>query len=198
MPSRPLPGTQWARFVAHGRLDQKTFSNDFWYSVTSGSISSTTPFHAVAAAWWAAMTSPWADAITTSTTLLGVTAYFNDGTGTFGIKYYNSVPGTGIGDTLPEDVAVVIQKLTADFAKAGKGRFFFSGAGVGDTTGSYLNSSGITDWQAFAVQIKSGFVTSGLTLSPAHFEPSTGLLKPIVDTPVISLLGTQRRRKGNF
>jgi hypothetical protein len=65
-----------------------------------------------------------------------------------------------------------------------------------------LNGSGIGDWQAFAVALKTAVTytatTGSVTLSPAHFSPFTGVLYPIVNTPVIGLLGTRRRRRGPF
>lgn len=198
MPSRPPAGIDWVRAIVFGLGDLKEFSNDFWFSVSAGSISSGYNYHGASQAIYTGLTTAWQPAITTSTTLRGVQVEYNDGTGTVSDDFYDSVSGTGIGNTVPEDVAVIVRKRTANHTASGKGRWYFCGAGTADCNGSYLNSSGITDWQAAAIGFKTAITFGGVTFSPAHFSAKTGLLYPIVDTPVVGLLGTRRRRRGPF
>lgn len=199
--SRPSAGVSWVRFVVYGILDMKEFSNDFWYSVTAGAVPEPASMQVVARDWYHNFITPaWTPALTTSVILRGCYAEFNDGAGTLGTDVYEEVNGSGISTYMPEDVAVVVQKISDFRHPTGRGRWYFCGLGQGDVNGSYLNASGLTDWRAFATQLKTAYVNSdvGLTLSPAVFSPHTQQLHPIVDTPVVALLGTRRRRRGPF
>jgi len=198
MPSRPTGGTSWARFTLYGIGDLKEFSNIFWYSVTSGSFLPTTNYQAICAAFYAMLTTPLIVPVSLTYTYRGVIGEFNDGAGTTGVEYYQNVLGTAVTDPLPEDVAVVVRKKTANTTRDGSGRWYFAGTTSADTIGSYLNSTGISDWQGVAVAAKSVVSAGSIVLSPAHFSPKTGLLYPILETPVVALLGTRRRRRGPF
>lgn len=199
MPStRPPLGVVWALFRVFGTGDMKEFSNEFWYSISSGSFGPTYNFNGAIQQFYNAITPDWSSALTTGVTLRGAIGYFNDGTGTTGSEYYNNVVGTQTGASNPEDVAVVVRKKTSNMSKPGSGRWYFSEPAQADTVGSYLDSSGITNWALLAVQLKTAFTYSGVTFSPAHFSKKLAILLPIAETPVVGLLGTRRRRRGPF
>lgn len=198
MPSRPASGISWVRFQLFGIGDTKEFSNVFWYSVSTGAFTPTTNFQTLCNAFYAAITTPMLVGLSATYTLRGVYGEFNDGAGTTGVEYYDSLIGSAVTDPMPEDVAVVVRKKTANTTRDGSGRWYFAGTVSADTQGSYLNSTGISDWQAVAVACKTAVTVGAISLSPAHFSPKTGLLYPIVETPVVALLGTRRRRRGPF
>jgi len=197
MGSRPAAG-QWARFVVYGLGDMKEFSNDFWFSISAGSLAPPFNYNACLLAWYNSITTPWAAILTPGTTLRGAYGEFNDGTGTNTTNVYSNVSGTLSGTPMPEDVAAIVRKETANLTKSGKGRWFFSMLNQLLTVGSYLDSTGITNMDALAVGCKTATTYGGATLSPAHFSRKTGLLYPLTDTPVVGLLGTKRRRRGPF
>ena len=179
-------------------MDQKEASDFFWYSITAGSILPSSPFSTIAAALYTPLIAVWKFLMPTSNTFRGCKAYFSDGTGTTGVNYYANQGCEGDGDGLPGDVCVVVRKETAQFAATGKGRWLFPQPLEADVTGSYLNSGGVTAWTPFAIALKTAVTSGSITLSPAHFSPKLGLLYPIVNTPITSLLATQRRRRGPF
>lgn len=196
--SRPPAGTQWARFVMYMAGDMKEWSMDFWYSVTSGTISPTTDIKAVTTAVYSSLSAGIKNVLCTQDWSRGCIGYFNDGSGTIGTEHYQIVGGTISDQSLPEDVAVIVRKQTANLAKGGQGRWYFSMIAEQFVNGSYLTNDGITAYETCAVVFKTATTAGGLTLSPAHFSPKLNILIPIVNDPVVGLLGTRRKRRGPF
>jgi hypothetical protein len=197
MPSRPTTGP-WGLLIIRGASDQKEWSNDFWFSISAGTPSGSWNQLNAAQAILAALTANFFDALQQNSKVLGATFYYNDGVGTIGVDYYATVDGLDVGDPLPEDIAVVVQKITANTTREGRGRWYVTGIPASSLTGSYLNSSGIALYATVATDWKTAITDQGVTWSPAHFSPSTGLLYPITNTPVIALIGTRRRRRFGF
>lgn len=196
MPSRP-PGP-WGLVTWYGRLDQKEFSNEFWLSISAGGPAPGWDQYLAAQALYTSLTTNWAVPMATATKLLGVNFQYNDGTGTLGIDYYQTITGSGSGPALPEDVAVVVQKNTANQTRHGRGRWFLCGTANQYSNGSYLTATGIGFFQQIAIDLKTAIVDQGVTWSPAHHDKSTNTLRPITNDPVISLLSTNRRRRFRF
>jgi hypothetical protein len=194
--SRP-PGI-WALLRIFGAQDQKEFSNEFWYSISAGSPPSSWDRHAAAGVLYNAIASPLLATMSANCSLKGAEFYYNDGTGTLGVDYYQTHNSSAILSGIPEDVAVVVQKLTTNTTKKGRGRWYFAGVATGFVQDSYLNSGGITSYQALAVQLKTAVTDQTITYSPAHYSPGLNMLFPIADTPVIALLATRRRRRFGF
>jgi hypothetical protein len=182
----------------YGSQDQKEFSNEFWYSISAGSPGSMWDQHAAAGAFYSAIGTPLIATMCGTCKLIGCEMYYNDGTGTVGAAYYSTLTNSSVFSGIPEDVAVVIQKLTTNTTKKGRGRWYFAGVGVTEVNDSYLNSTGITNYQALAVQLKTAVTDQSITYSPAHFSPQLGTLIPLKDTPVVALLATRRRRRFGF
>lgn len=198
MASRPAPGTAWALFKFFLQGDMKEFQTDFWYSISSGSVSPGYNYNAACNAVYAALVPDWKTILTPLTTIRGCIGYFNDGTGTLGAEYYQNTIGTLTDTPLPEDVTAIVRKQTANVMRGGQGRFRFGMIGESLTSGSYLVPGGITAMQPFAIAIKTAVTSGGVTFSPAHFSPKLNLLLAMQDTPVVGLLGTARRRRGPF
>lgn len=198
MPSRPNPGIEWAKFILMNTADGKEWGTDFWFSVSAGAITASTNFAAITSAFYTLIATQMANVTPTTNTVIGCFAYFNDGTGTYGIKHYENTPGVNSTAVMPEDVAALVRKEVAGFHNYQKGRWFFSNVSQNLCDGSYLSAAGLATYVPLAIACKTAVTAGTLTLSPAHFAPKTGLLYPIVDTPVISLLSTQRKRRGRF
>jgi len=192
------PSGVWAMVRIFGTQDQKEFSNEFWYSISSGSPAPSWDQHAAAGAFYSALGTAIVNTMSSGCTLLGCVFYYNNGSGTLGVDYYSKLTDSLSVAGIPEDVAVVIQKITATPTKKGRGRWYFAGVGVSLMSNSYLNSAGITAYQALAVQLKTAVTDQGITYSPAHFSPGMSTLLPIVDCPVVALLATRRRRRFGF
>lgn len=198
MSSRPPAGTDWVRMQVWGRGDQKEFSNDLWFSLTSGSFSPGYDYHGACQAFFTAFKTAWQPAFSTEWLLRGVTGTFNNGAGSLESRYYQTVLGGDVTLALPGDVALVVSKTTANFAPGGKGRWYWTGVGQSEVDGSYLVAPTPTIFTTFAIMLKTAFTSGGITFSPAHFSPKLNMLLPIIDTPVTALLGTTRRRRGPF
>jgi len=188
--------------MQYGLLDMKEFSNDFWYSITSGALDPGLDGTAVGQAFIALTEANFQQCFPLAVEIRGVAVEINAGGISVGTDVYQSYNGAGISDYMPEDVAVVIRKLTTHPGKPGRGRWYFCGAGQADVKGSYLTATGITHWEGLAVKLKTAITVTAVggtvTLSPAHFSPNTGVLYPLTNTPVVGLLGTRRRRRGPF
>lgn len=200
MPSRPSTGS-WARFVVYGLADMKEFSNDFWFSINSGTVD---PPHDIApalSAFYSHITSQWGSVLSDNVQLRGCYGELSDGSHVLGSDLYSNITGSGTTDMWPEDVSVVVQKITSQPGRPGRGRWYFCGGELSGINGSYLSASGVTAWTVFAATLKTTFSYTGTTTvvcAPAHFSPTNGALYPIINCPVVALLGTRRRRRGPF
>lgn len=196
MPSRPT-NALWARSIVYGRLDQKEWSNDFWYLIDSAPL----PFwsHSTAAAANFAVTANLMAAVMPmAATILGVQLYVHYAGGTVGTPYYDTINGAISGGYLPEELAVIVRKQTATVTPDGKGRWYFTCIPQSYVTGSYLNDAGITAYGGLGLQLWPQYSDQGITYTPANFSPTTGLLYPLVACEAVSLLGTRRRRRFRF
>ena len=192
------PPGPWGCVRVYGTQDQKEFSNEFWYSISAGTPGSTWDQHAAAGAFYTAIGTAMIATMNSSCTLLGCDFLYNDGTGTIGVDYYSKLTNSLAFAGIPEDVAVVVQKITANTTKKGRGRWYFAGVGITELTDSYLNATGMTNYQALAVALKTAVTDQGVTWSPAHYSPQLNTLIPLKDCPVVALLATRRRRRFGF
>lgn len=197
-PSRPPAGISWASFEIFYEGDSKEVSNTYWYSVTAGAISATTNFATVTNAFATLVLNAFSGIVSNEVRFHGVRGIFNNGAGSVGYDDYLTSTGGDENPPLPMDTAIVVQKETADFSRAGRGRWYLAGVGVDQVDGSYLTNGGVAAVQAFAVAAKTEIVSGSLSLSPAHYVHSTRALEPIVNTPVVSLIATARHRKNRF
>lgn len=192
------PPGPWGLVKVYGTQDQKEFSNEFWYSISAGSPSSSWDQKAAAVAFYTIIGTPMIATMCGTCKLLGCEFYYNDGSGTIGLDLYSTLTNSSVFSGIPEDVAVIIQKITAVAGKKTRGRWYFAGVGVTEVNDSYLNATGIAAYTTLAIALKTHVIDQGVTWSPAHFSPSLGTLTPIKNTPVIALLATQRERRFGF
>jgi hypothetical protein len=201
-PSRPLPGTAYARFVEYGASDQKEFSNDYWYSVTAGTFDPSNDGVTAGAAFITLISNAHVAVLSVEWNLRGVNVELSDGALAIGTPVYSANPGVVSGPPIPGDVAAIVRKETTTPGKVGRGRWYFAGVPQAFNDGSYLTGGGYAAYQTFAVKLKTALnftgVLGAVTLSPAHFSRKTRLLYPIHNDPVVSLLGTKRKRRGPF
>jgi hypothetical protein len=201
-PSRPMPGTAYVRAAVYGLDDQKEFSVDFWYSVSSGTVTPDQDSVTIATAINGAVTMPWAATVDSATTFRGTYAEVSNGSEVVGGDWYQTQTGTLAGGPSPADIAVIVRKLTAQPGKTGRGRWYFPCPDVSLFSGSYLNSTGIAAYTTLAIACKTAITITAyagsVVLSPAHFSRKNRLLYPITNDPVVALLGTKRRRRGPF
>lgn len=203
MPSRPAAGVEYVYCKVYGTSDQKEFSNEFWYSVSSGALAPPLDGAIVATTIYTTLCGPWLEVLNQLALLRGIYCELSDGSVVIGTPFYQDQQGQEMStDYLPGDVAAVVQKITAHPGKTGRGRWYFSCVGVDLATNSYINPSGMTLFQSLSLTARTNITVTGasgpIVLAPAHFSPTDGLLYPILQAPVVALLGTKRRRRGPF
>lgn len=199
--SRPI-ATPWVRATIYGKGDMKEFSNDFWFVVTAGTLNAaidgTAAGVAIYSAYSALMSAPLVDTVV----LRGIYTEIADGTSVVGTDYYQQVNGLDTSTGIPEDVAVVVRKLTGLPGKPNRGRWYFTQQAFDQIDGSYLSPTGTASYQALASALNVPIVFAGtggsVTIQPAHFNRVTQTLHAIVASPFVTLLGTRRRRRGPF
>jgi hypothetical protein len=177
---------------------QKNWSNIFWWT-GAGSFPSNFDQDALAGAVQAALGPPMAQALSANFNLIGTYCVVNNGAGSFGVKHYAVIPGVdSAADPLPEDVAVVVQRISDTPGKSGRGRLYISGWTGGSANGSYLNDQGQTYGMNITTVLKAPIVNQGITWSPAVHSQKTNTLHAMVNALAVALLGTSRRRRATF
>lgn len=99
-------------------------------------------------------------------------------------------------DELPNNVAVVIQKRTAQPGKSGRGRFY-----IGCVPESFVDSNAVDPaaqalYNTFAEHVNATIVVSGISCAPRHHSKKLNALYPIVQLKVVRYVG--RRDKRSF
>lgn len=195
--SRPIAG-DWGLVIIYGQGDQREWSNEYWYSVSTGSPSSTWNIDSAAEAFYSHISNALTPLLSNNYDTLGCQFYANFGSGTLGTEFYNTIAGTAGDSPIPEFTNAVVRKLTATFGRSGYGRWRFTGVDDSNVNGSYLSPGGLSNYQALAVVLKTAVTDQAITWSPANFSRKTGALEPITNCPVDAQLGTFRRRKYRF
>lgn len=195
--SRPLAG-DWILYRCYGYQDQKEWSMDFWYSVFSGTPSTSWNAVTAATAFQTAINTPLLNVLSSNAGVIGGEMWYNFGTGVIGTPVYLDNVGTAGSSPIPEDVAVVIQKITQSAGKQNRGRWYVPGIDGANIIGSYLSIAGIGNYQTLAIAFKASVSDQGLVYAPAHFNRVDGILVPLHDDPVVALLGTRRKRRFRF
>lgn len=199
MHSRPTSG-QWVRAEQYIQGYDKLISNIFWFLADSVSWVPGYDFQADAALISSTLAAQVKPILAVSNTIIGTYVLFGQPGGSLGLDIYESIPGTGpSGSSFPEDVAVVVQKLTNSMGPSNRGRWFFSGCPQIFGTGNYLTSGGLTAMAtmttAFAAPITAG---GGGDYYHANFSPKLGTLAQITSFSHAGLLATARRRRPRF
>lgn len=197
-PSRPTGN--WVRVVIYQNDDMKEASNDFWFApdVDYAPL----PLDKIKA--WAhdlvlAIATQLADTMSISWGIRGGDVVFSDGVRVLGVPSYQAHQGQVNGAPMPEDVAVVVQKISGQAGRSGVGRWYFSGCASTNVNGSYLTTPGMTLYQTLADFLSDNITTTDSTVfKPMHFSRLTREFDLIEDSSPVALLGTRRRRRGPF
>lgn len=192
------PPTPWCLCTMFGNQDTKEWSNEFWYIPAVASVPSGFDPATLAADFYNAMHTGYANYMNAAASIKGAKATVNFGMGTYGGSYYSIQPGALSNDYLPEDVSVVVQKQTETAGRSGTGRWRLTGIDESLSTGSYLNNTGTPVFQAWVAAAMAPFVSQTVNYTPGHFSKTLGLLQAMQGADVEALLGTVRRRRPRF
>lgn len=203
MPSRPAAGVIWARCQIYGAGDNKEFSNVFWYSPNAGTMTIPDDVRAVGIAIYDHIRVALQPMLPDSVELRGAYTEASNGALAVGSDRYLSEPGSIVGgDPLPLDVALVVQKLSGFPGPKGRGRWYFGQLDESMSEGSYLSVAGETLADALVTACLDDITVMGtagaFTLEPQLFSPTDGVLRSIIQTASVGLLGTRRRRRAAF
>lgn len=199
MQSRPNAGTAWVRAVLYMNEDTKEASNVFWFDPGFGYVISFSSLALDTHDLVLALKTALLPILSSSVTIRGGYVEWSDGGTAIGIQSYQPAAGGITGDALPEDVAAVVQKITAGSGPSYRGRWYFSGIPESFSTGSYLNTgTGKPAMILAAASLLAPLSIGSNTLTPAHFGPSTSSFGHIILTNEVDLLATRRRRRGVF
>lgn len=189
--------TNWCKAMLVYGSDQKSpFINVLYYELSAAGPADKQVFvDAIAAAVRTAFLSDWEEIICATSRIYGVATQLNVG----GVVYTGSTnvassAGLVEADELPNADAVVIQKRTAQPGKEGRGRWYVGGVPETFTDTSWLNVTGMSEYNSFAEHLNETLTVSGVTLSPRHYSKKLDTMYPIVTCKTAVRLGTMRRR----
>lgn len=192
------PTGQWVRMEVYFAGQEKQWSNVFWYTVSGGSIASPYDLYAATNDLFTSMLSALQGIMLTTYTIRGCYCVFNDGVGSFGIDDYTGGSGLVSGTKVPEDLAIVVQKISALYTSDGRGRWYFSGFPATFVNGSYLAIASNTPLATLITALLTPVVSGGVTFNPAVFSNTLSALNNVISINPIALLGTQRKRRTRF
>lgn len=191
------PGGVWCRAdFMYGGNDQ-IWSNSFWYTGT-GSFGSTWSATTFATAVYSHLKSALAAVMSDTNSLLGVYNLVSNGTNTIGTDLYNVTTGAVTGDALPLEVAVVVQRISDQPGKSGRGRVYLMGLDESMVSGNYIDPTKLSLFVAIANAMKSAVVDQSITWSPAVYTRKLNALHAIASTNVVSLCATHRATRPRF
>lgn len=199
MPSRPTAG-QWVRAEQFVSGYDKLISNIYWYLADSISWVPGYDFQADASLINSTITAAVKPVLADNLTIIGTYVVFGQPTGSLGIDIYESVAGTApSGNAMPEDVAVVVQKLTNNMGPSHRGRWYISGIPQSFTNGNYLSSGGLTAFATMTTALEAPIAGGGGgDYNIGTFSPKLGALSQITGFGHSGLIATSRRRRPRF
>jgi hypothetical protein len=190
------PGVNFARTECFFKANDKTWSNIFWHT-TLTAFPGGWDISAAAAAFSFHLGGDYINACDQTVTYLGCDfLVHNAGLARSVSTYVTSTGGvSGTGTPLPEEVAVVVARLTTTPGKSGRGRLYFSGLNSGHVTENRLSTSGVSAWTAAAANLKTAITDQGMLWSPANYSRKTSAFHAAVDFIVEPVLGSRRDRR---
>jgi hypothetical protein len=194
--ARPSPAWLFAKM--YSIADGKEWSTDFWYGSAGGTPPSNFDPVSLAAAVYGALSGGIQGIMSMNYALVGCQIEVNFGTGTFGAKSYQNTAGALSTGPLPEDVCLVVRKLTAMGGRSHTGVNRYSGLDESLSLGSYLSSAGVSAAAVIKTNTLAHVVNQTITWIPQVYSRKLNLLEPITGMETISLLGTARRRRPVF
>jgi hypothetical protein len=193
----PVPAGTWARIDFYYSGEEKIWSNSYWYTSISA-FPPTWDQATAASTFYGAFSSALAGALANNLNLIGLNLTVHNGTNSYGLKLYQTTPGTAGSVALPEELAAIVQRLSDTAGKSGRGRFYFSGLSNDLVIGSYLSAAGVTAMLAIKNILTNAINDQTMVWSPAVHSRKTNALHALVSASVINLMGTARRRRSRF
>jgi hypothetical protein len=192
----PYPAVNFARAELFFNAKGKPFSNILWWTTLSA-FPGSWDIAAAAAAFSFATGGNIINSMDAAVTYLGCNFLIHNAGLARSIDTYENSSGgiSGTGHLLPDDVAVVVSRLTTTPGKSGRGRLYFAGLNSDMVDNNRLNAGGITQWTSVAAQLKLPVVNQTMTWSPANLSRKTTQFHAAVDFILEPVLGTRRDRK---
>lgn len=196
----PMPIGPWARIEVFMRGDGKEWSNLFYFTSTGfGFPGSPTDFPGIGTGLAGNLIIALATFLPNAYTTLGARVTINDSVQTVGVDVNTSLSGgDGSANALPEDVAIVVQRISAHPGKTGRGRVYLSSVGEDQATGSYVNAAGATNIIGLIAAMTAVITIGGNIWTPAVFSKKNSAFYDITFCQFDSQLGTMRSRRTKF
>ena len=174
----------------------KEWSTIYWYTTLSA-FPGSFDISSLAANLEATLASDLVNCLEAAIQIDGINVQVHNGGLVRSIDNYSVHLGniSGTATPLPDDVCVVVSRLTTTSGKSGRGRMYFSGLPSTHVNENKLNGSGQSNWAAAATTMKAAFVNQTMTWSPANYSRLTTAFHAAVDFIPELILGTQRRRR---
>lgn len=191
--------TNWARVLfVYGNDTVRPFVCVCYYELSAAPAGDPQIFaNAVATNVSAAFIADAVEVLTDLSLVYGFVAQVHLG----GVTYNGETSGSPVGgtvestDEMPNYVAVVIQKRTAQPGKSGRGRWYMGAVPESFTDTNKLTTTAFDQYKTLAEHFNETVVVSGINLAPRHYSKKNETLYPIVQCRVNKTLATQRRRR---
>lgn len=193
-----LPPPPYVRAELYMGGMEKEWSNVFWWTVAAGVIDPAFDYGSAAEDCRSFLTSYQKDILSSANFIQGAAVTFAGSGGTYTVDVYQSVAGTVSGTEAPEDLAMVVQRLSFTNNKRGRGRFYLGGVPHSFSAGSYLSAAGHVALNLWATGMGAAATFGTLSVQPAVFSRKNLALYNVESMNAVSLLGTQRHRRTRF
>ncbi len=191
MPS--FPAGPWARAAFWFENTEREWSSDLWFQHT-GAIPSGFDVEAAASDLSTLFKTPVLDLIAAETHFLGCDLWVNNGSYTASGQATDDTTGSGVGDALPTEDAIVVRLQTGAGGPSGRGRIFLSGIAENNVVLSRLTPACVTSAQALvAAMLAPTFGGTAWYLS--HWNRKAGNLAGVIYGQAAPVMGHQRRRR---
>lgn len=98
-------------------------------------------------------------------------------------------------DPMPDDIAVVVSRLSNTPGKSGRGRLYFAGIPYKFVEENRLSSIGVSQFGLLTDVLKTAISDQTIIWSPAIFSRKTTAFHAATEWQAENVLGTQRHRK---
>jgi len=146
----------------------------------------------------------WPVVLSNQVSLFACLVHVHDGALEFSGSNYGTAAGAISAPPLPDEVAVVVSRVSAIAGKSGRGRVYIRGIANTLITGDRLNATGITAFNTFVGGLNTTVSDGTITWTPAHFvrkpiSPATvGAMEPVSYWKLNAVVGTSRRSRSRF
>jgi len=194
----PRPPGPWLRAEYFFSGEEKEWSSILWFIPSAAIPLATIDFNNLGVELELHLMTTFELMLANTVAMRGIYMIANDGTSSLGFDFYNPHFGVNTNPVMPEDVAMVVQLITATPGPSGRGRVYLSGLAKDMTNGSYLSATGDSIGDGLAAALKGNVAIGGDHYTPAVASPTTSAIHPVIITNAVKLLGTNRKRKTRF